>query len=146
MADLLTPFRSRYERSLHLDVGALVEECADYLQHPDILISEFLEAYYAVERKLDPEAEDEKREASLEELVLESFSASRELEVRRGAGSSESLRCVGGPSSRSPGSATRHWTAGGSTMSGFARGPRTSCSASWKAKSSRPPIRSCCAR
>ena len=103
MADLVTPFRHRYERSLCLDPQAQLEECADYLHHPEILITEFLEAYYVVERGLDPDREDQKLEASLEELVLESFSASRELGIRGSEGRIETLQCVGGAFDPLPG-------------------------------------------
>jgi hypothetical protein len=96
MSHLITPFRQRYERSLSLEHQAQLEECADYLQHPEILISEFLEAYYAVESKLDPDQEDQKVEACLGELVLESFSASSELCIRGSRGKVERLQCVGG--------------------------------------------------
>ena len=99
MADLCTPFRERYERSRGLDLEAQIEECADYLQYPDILITEFLEAYYRVERELDPDREDEKLDASLAELVLEPFSGSSEFQIRRGGRA--------GPRARGYGSAPR---------------------------------------
>jgi hypothetical protein len=105
MSNLITPFRQRYERSLTLAHQAQVEECADYLQHPEILISEFLEAYYAVERKLDPDQEDQKFKESLGELVLESFSASSELQIRGSRGRVEKLQCVGGAFDPLPGAA-----------------------------------------
>ncbi len=95
MIDLSTPFRDRYERSLTESVQAQIEECADYLQHPDVLIAEFLESYYLVERKLDPEEADALQEASTAELVLEPYFDSLELRVRRGA-KVETVRCVAG--------------------------------------------------
>jgi len=73
--ELCTPFRERYERSLGLSVQAQIEECADYLQHPAVLVAEFLESYYLVERKLDPDP----------------------LELRVASGSRvETIRCVAG--------------------------------------------------
>jgi hypothetical protein len=93
--DLVTPFRDRYERSLTLGVQAQIEECADYLQHPEVLIAEFLESYYLVERKLDPDRADAMQEASTEELVLEPYFDS--LELRVGSDSEiETIRCVAG--------------------------------------------------
>lgn len=95
MTDLTTPFRDRYERSLARDVQAQIEECVDYLQHPEVLISEFLESYYLVEGKLDPEQADALQEASTAELVLEPYFDSLVLEV--GSGSEiETIRCVAG--------------------------------------------------
>ena len=95
MHDLITPFRERYERSRSFDLQAQVEECADYLQHPEVLIEEFLESYYLVERKLDPERQDALLTASRAELVLEPYFDSLVLRVRAGD-RIESIRCVGG--------------------------------------------------
>lgn len=93
--DLTTPFRDRYERSRTQSVQAQIEECADYLQHPEVLIAEFLESYYLVEGKLDPERADALHETSHAELVLEPYFDS--LELRVGAGSKvETIRCVAG--------------------------------------------------
>ena len=94
MADLVTPFRQRYERSLRLGPQAQLEECADYLQHPEVLTSEFLEAYYAVEHKLDPAREDRRREASLGMISLESS----HLAARRSIGDAQVvwMRSAGG--------------------------------------------------
>lgn len=97
-----TPFRERHERSLSLGLQAQIEECADYLQHPDVLIAEFLESYYLVERKLDPEQADERLAASCAEVVLEPFFDSLELRVRAGS-RTESIRCVGGAFAPLPG-------------------------------------------
>jgi hypothetical protein len=55
-----------------------------------------------VERKLDPEREDQALEASLSELVLEPFFDSMELRVR-GRGEIETIRCVGGAFAPLPG-------------------------------------------
>jgi hypothetical protein len=68
----------------------------DYLQKPEILVSEFLEAYYAVESKLDPDTEDQKFEACLGELVLEPFSSAREIRIVGKRGKLEALQCVAG--------------------------------------------------
>ena len=93
--DLDTPFRQRFERSRNLDLQAQIEECADYLHFPDVLVAEFLESYYLVEGKLDPEREDERLEASLAELVLEPYFDS--LELRSQAGSRlETITCLSG--------------------------------------------------
>ena len=95
MPELCTPFRERYERSLGLSVQAQIEECADYLQHPAVLVAEFLESYYLVERKLDPDRADALQEASTAELVLEPFFDSLELRVASGS-RVETIRCVAG--------------------------------------------------
>ena len=96
MAAFTTPFRERYLFSRDLDLQAQVEECADYLQHPDVLITEFLESYYRVEAELDPEREDALLETSRGELVLEPFYDSQELFVRRRGRPDEPIRCLGG--------------------------------------------------
>ena len=88
--------RMRYERSRLLDLRAQLEECVDYLEHPEILLMEFLETYYLVERKLDPEQEDERREASAAELVLEPFYPSLELQIRGPGDTIDRISCLGG--------------------------------------------------
>src|SRR5258705_12007320 len=93
MDELITPFRLRYERSCALDLAAQVEECADYLQNPEVLIAEFLESYYWVEGKFDPDRHDALFEASHEELVLEPYFDSLVLRVD-GDGGTETIRCL----------------------------------------------------
>jgi len=102
MDELTTPFRLRYERTCTLELGAQVEECADYLQNPEVLIAEFLEANYWVEQKLDPERHDALFEASQEELVLEPYFDSLVLHVDAGE-STESIRCLAGAFDPLPG-------------------------------------------
>ncbi len=102
MDALITPFRLRYERASALEPAAQVEECADYLQNPDVLISEFLESYYWVEGKLDPDREDALLEASREELVLEPYFDSLRLEVHAGE-AIETIRCLAGAFAPLPG-------------------------------------------
>ena len=103
MSDLTTPFRERYQRARRLGLQAQIEECADYLQHPELLIAEFLESYYLVEGKLDPEREDERQEASVTELVLEPFFDSLELRTRGLSGVLEIVKCVSGAFAPLPG-------------------------------------------
>ena len=55
MSELRTPFRDHYEHSRALDPESQLRECADYVQHPEVLITEFMESYYLVEREWDPE-------------------------------------------------------------------------------------------
>ena len=93
MDELITPFRRRFERTCTLELSAQVEECADYLQNPEVLIAEFLESYYWVEGKLDPDRHDELFEASQQELVLEPYFDSLILSVGEGD-RSETIRCV----------------------------------------------------
>ncbi|HKA14381.1 MAG TPA: hypothetical protein VKH41_05150 [Myxococcota bacterium] len=100
--ELITPFRLRYERSCALDLGAQLEECADYLQNPEVLIAEFLESYYQVEGKLDPDRHDAIFEASHEELVLEPYFDSLVLTVQSGE-AIETIRCLAGAFAPLPG-------------------------------------------
>ena len=102
MDELITPFRLRYERSCALATEAQLEECADYLQNPDVLVAEFLESYYWVEGKLDPDRHDAMFEASQEELVLEPYFDSLLLRVDAG-GDCETIRCLAGAFAPLPG-------------------------------------------
>ena len=96
MTDLITPFRKHYEHSRLLAVEGQIEECADYVQHPEVLITEFLESYYLVERKLDPENQEAMDEIQYDELVLEPFDDSVLLDVEEGEGHVERIECAGG--------------------------------------------------
>jgi hypothetical protein len=49
-----TLLRQRFERARSLSVTAQVRECADYLQNPEVLIQEFIDAYTAVESCCEP--------------------------------------------------------------------------------------------
>ena len=102
MDELITPFRQRFERTCALEIAAQIEECADYLQNPEVLIAEFLESYYWVEGKLDPERHDALFEASHEELVLEPFFDSLVLQIA-GDGGTEAVRCLAGAFAPLPG-------------------------------------------
>ena len=60
MAELVTRFpstilRQRFERARALSLEAQMRECVDYLQNPEVLIQEFVDAYSAVENCCDPE-------------------------------------------------------------------------------------------
>jgi hypothetical protein len=60
LADLVTRFpstilRQRFERARALSLEAQMRECVDYLQNPEVLIQEFVDAYSAVENCCDPE-------------------------------------------------------------------------------------------
>jgi hypothetical protein len=102
MDELITPFRLRYERSCALELAAQLEECADYLQNPEVLIAEFLESYYWVEGKLDPDRHDALFEASHEELVLEPYFDSLVLQIESD-GATEAVRCLAGAFAPLPG-------------------------------------------
>jgi len=99
---LTTPFRLRYERSCTLEVTAQLEEGADYLQNPDVMVAEFLESYYQVEGKLDPDRHDALFEASQEELVLEPYFDSLILRVEADD-RCETIRCLAGAFAPLPG-------------------------------------------
>jgi len=49
-----TILRQRFERARGLSLAAQVRECVDYLQNPEVLIQEFVDAYTAVESCCDP--------------------------------------------------------------------------------------------
>jgi hypothetical protein len=50
-----TILRQRFERARALSLEAQMRECVDYLQNPEVLIQEFVDAYSAVENCCDPE-------------------------------------------------------------------------------------------
>ena len=94
---LTTPFRAHLEHCRELGIPAQLSECADYIQNIDILVSEFLESYYMVERLWDPESPDAS-EAGSDEMILEPFYESFEFslvdpETKRAG---ESIVCVSG--------------------------------------------------
>lgn len=93
----LTPFRERYLRAGEQSLDAQLKECADYLQHPEVLVTEFLESYYLVERESHP-GEDTMRRAieDVEEMVLEPFFESLQLFIEDDEGQMERLLCAGG--------------------------------------------------
>lgn len=99
---LTTPFRDHYEHCRALDVRRQLRECADHLQHPEVLLMEFLESYHLVERGFTPDR-DLVHENPTGELVLEPFYESLQLELRGGAEAPEQLVCVSGSLSPVPG-------------------------------------------
>jgi hypothetical protein len=95
MSDFSTPFRDHYEHSRTLDCDQQIRECTDYVQHPDVLITEFLESYYLVERESEPISGDES-DPEDDEFVLEPFRDSLQLEIQSDAGPPEQILCAGG--------------------------------------------------
>lgn len=99
---LATPFRSRFAAARGLAVEDQLRECADYLQHPEILVMEFLESYHLIEREWSPDEALRPRDGSDGELVLEPFYESLELQVRGASRADEKLVCVSGSLSPLP--------------------------------------------
>ncbi len=94
---LKTPFRDRYVRANELGVDAQLRECTEYLQHPEVLITEFLESYYLVERDSHPGEETQRRAIEdVEEMVLEPFYDSLQLYIETDSGETERLLCASG--------------------------------------------------
>jgi hypothetical protein len=50
-----TILRQRFERARALPLDAQMRECVDYLQNPEVLIQEFVDAFTAVESCCDPD-------------------------------------------------------------------------------------------
>jgi hypothetical protein len=99
---LVTPFRRHYEHCRALDVERQLHECADHLQHPDVLLMEFFESYHLVERSWSPGGSLRPDANDGGELILEPFYESLELSIRGGAGGPERLVCVSGSMSPLP--------------------------------------------
>jgi len=95
--DLITPFRIHYEHCRSLDVKGQLRACTSYLENPQILISEFLEAYHLVEGGWDPEFRFKPDEAeSSPELVLERFYRSLEFCIREETRGTGRMMCASG--------------------------------------------------
>lgn len=103
MSDFCTPFRDHYEYCRALDCRKQLEECADYVQHPEVLISEFLESYYLVEREADPLCQNGFNEEEEEELVLEPFHDTLQLDIIDERGEQQRMLCAGGAFDPLPG-------------------------------------------
>ncbi len=99
---LVTPFRLHYEHCRALDVERQLHECADHLQHPDVLLFEFFESYHLVERSWSPDQKLRPEATDGDELVLEPFYESLELSIQGAAGEPERLVCVSGSMSPVP--------------------------------------------
>jgi hypothetical protein len=100
---LVTPFRGHYEHSCGLSLESQLRECADYLENPQVLLTEFLESCCIVERELDPEARLKPEAGDEDELVLEPFFERLELRVREPSGKVELVTCLSGALSPLPG-------------------------------------------
>lgn len=68
-----TGMRRRYERAQGLDVAGQIREVVDYLENPEVLLAEFVDAYCAIEGCADPD-----------ELILEDVSTSAQGDPLRG--------------------------------------------------------------
>jgi hypothetical protein len=66
-----TILRQRFERARSLSLSAQVRECVDYLQNPEVLIQEFIDAYTAVETCCDPEEQRFARSAPRDRSAAE---------------------------------------------------------------------------
>ncbi len=106
LGDLTTPFREHLDHCQQLELSAQLVECADYIQNIELLVMEFLESYYLVERLWEPNAElvgggDDDGDGG--ELILEDFYESLELQiVGAGADPEERLVCLSGAVSPVP--------------------------------------------
>jgi hypothetical protein len=99
---LITPFRSHYEHCRALDIERQLHECADHLQHPDVLLMEFFDSYHQIERGFRPEHGLAHEAADDDELVLEPFYESLELSIEGAVDGPETLTCVSGSMSPIP--------------------------------------------
>ena len=92
---LTTPFREHLDHCKALDLNAQLVECADYIQNVELLVMEFLESYYLVERLWQPNSElAGSHDDGDGELILEPFYESLELQIVDGP-DDEGERLVG---------------------------------------------------
>lgn len=75
-----TELRERFDQIRELDLAAQMRECVDYLQHPEILMNEFVESFCTVQNaNLADTSLYRTQPASGDELVLRDFFAGREI-------------------------------------------------------------------
>jgi hypothetical protein len=89
--------RRRYERAQGLEIAAQIREVVDYLENPEVLVAEFVDAYCAIEGCADADElilEDVSTSAKKDPL-REIFAAGRDLHIEGAA--SAAARCVCGP-------------------------------------------------
>ena len=92
---LRTLLRATYERTRALPREAQLQECVDHLGHPEVLVSEFVDAYCAVEAMADMapvQVALAGPDGDPAELVLEYFYEGREISI--GGIDSSDFRCV----------------------------------------------------
>ena len=79
-----TPLRANYERSRGLGADALLEECIDLLQHPDVFANDLAEAYVLLDSCGElpaPPPDPDAPPADGEEISLERFNAGEQIQV-----------------------------------------------------------------
>jgi hypothetical protein len=89
--------RRRYERAQGLEIAAQIREVVDYLENPEVLVAEFVDAYCAIEGCADADElilEDVSTSARNDPL-REIFAAGRDLHIE--GVDSAAARCVCGP-------------------------------------------------
>jgi hypothetical protein len=95
-----TQLRRSYERARSVDHAQQIQECADLLSHPELMVSELLDAYGVIESfgesELDLVCNIERREPSedSDELVLDHFYDGQEVTVVRPDGYGFGFRCL----------------------------------------------------
>ena len=97
---LTTPFRLHYEHCRSLELEGQVQECADHLQHPEVLLMEFFESYHQIEQTWSPD--QQLRPPESDELVLEPFHESLEITIEGEDYGPERLVCLSGSMSPIP--------------------------------------------
>lgn len=71
-----------------------MKECAEHLQHPEVLLMEFFESYHLIERTWSPD--QALCPAESDELILEPFHESLEISVLGESRGPETLVCLSG--------------------------------------------------
>jgi hypothetical protein len=95
-----TQLRRSYERARSVDHAQQIQECADLLSHPELIVSELLDAYGVIESfgesELDLVCSLERRDPNGDsgELVLDHFYEGQEVSVSCGAFDDFAFRCL----------------------------------------------------
>lgn len=95
-----TQLRCSYERARSVDLAQQIQECADLLSHPELMVTELLDAYGVIESfgesELDLVCNLERREPGEEAavLVLDHFYDGQEVTVKGEQGEGFAFRCL----------------------------------------------------
>lgn len=95
-----TMLRNSYERARSVEHGQQIQECADHLSYPELMVSELLDAYEVIESfgesELDLVCTLERRVPGddSEELILDHFYEGQEVTVAGGDGARFGFRCL----------------------------------------------------
>jgi hypothetical protein len=92
-----TAMRRRYERAQGLEIAAQIREVVDYLENPEVLVAEFVDAYCAIEGCADADELilDDVSTHARRDPLREIFAAGQDLQIE--GSPTPTARCLCGP-------------------------------------------------